>query len=531
MNSYSKTNEYLDRIKSFKDEYLLADYIQHEIPSDLLIDLTFKQKMTQANPLIPRALEILNGERSIQTEIDEIGLEAVIEDTEKLKRVPKEYKEQLFNIATSCEENGDYEKAQSIYKKIISMGQGQTYKFNARWGNLNDNKSTLYYKSKYSYYICRIKNGEELTPEDETDLDSLIKEDKDNILNLRTPGKLSDFDIFSTYFTEITMEQLKGEILPHIPTNQKRPQPNPNPSPNPPQDRHYIPELSPDKRISFILDNFNIAEGKVKIGNAQLLGYIVFEPANSNVSIVEKFYDVKGDTIVPSYGGATYILHKDVELDLKKLSISQLSEKNKADNTGLIDRVYHSSEKYYTHLLERFANVEEAGKENNQHTSSPSNTQKSNLQSQSPGITSEEEITTGSKDTKNPPIDEQPKENLSADELETVDLSTLLDFIKTSDTEYTKIQEKLNSTQSKINEISQQLEELRHRSAKRIDETLTDEIVSIIREELKIIQFYQNTLAELTSLESSLIKQETKNRELRNKLSSRYTSLLLKGDK
>lgn len=537
MKEYSKTKEVLNRIKALKDVYLLSDFIEHNIPVELLNDTTFVQRMIQANPLVPHALEILNGQINIQSEIDDLGLEAVIADDSNLKRIPPKYKEQLFDIATSYEEVGDYEKSKRIYKAITRMGQGQIYKFNARYGNMHDNRDTLYYKSKYSYYICKIKNGEELSPEDKADLDSLIKEDKNNILNLKTPGKLSDFDIFSSYFTEISIEQLKGEILPSLPTGQKKSPPN---FINPTPDREYIPELSPQKRIEFILDNFNITDGKVKLGKAQLLGYIIFEPANSDVSIVEKFYDTKGkgtDNIVPSYGGATYILHKDVELDLEQLSSSQLSAKKKSDEKGLIDSVAHYGKKYYTYLLQRFSAVEEAGKKLHQETPSafldntdlrnPNTVAIDTVNQSSPNEA--ESFTDGIPES---PDTEQVEEDLSSDETQPSrsNLSDLLDIIQSLDAEYEEIKKQQESINAQSQEISQRLDQLRKQSAQRIDGMLTPEVVAIIKEELKTIQDFQIALGKLDSLKSSIKEQEAKNRQERNNLSNEYKDRLIKGE-
>jgi len=384
MGEHSTKKEIIKKIRSFRSEYQIAEYIEQNIPAESFENEQFVEDLISANPLVKGALESVRGtitKRNITSEIEERGLEAVIEDEKKLGNVPKEYKEQLYDIAKKYEQEEEFEKAKIIYSRIIDFGVTQTDKFYRRYETSEQKRETIYYKAKYFYYICKLQNGEELTDSDFEELKQLAKEDSENILNLSEQGKMTTYEIYESLFEDITLEQIGTEILPMITNKGDRkssypypgpiPFPNPNPKPktipNPEIDTENDDPLSPAKILKYIKENYDIES--CKVGKGIFTGNIIFKIKDSDVVIVEKFFSVVGrkndKRIVPATGNATYFVHKDADIDFKSTSRSKLVERKRSERAGtdlpLIDSVNHLGD-YYSNFKKRYEKIGENGK-------------------------------------------------------------------------------------------------------------------------------------------------------------------------
>lgn len=240
----------IEKIKRLETNGIVEMIKTGQIPEALLEDSKFMEELKKSNPHVEIALkqlEMEQDEKILEEEISEVGLKDVIQDEEKLERIPRKYKEELYGIAKEYEESGEYQKAKAIYQKVSDFGKSQVNRFLEKFNKHEENRETTYYKARYSYYMCKIKNGEELTEQEKEDLEKIVYNDKDkNALELLTPGKLSDMDVFRSYFRDITIEEFETGVLPEVAKKQRNHPDNPNP---PTDSKDYPEELSPEKKM------------------------------------------------------------------------------------------------------------------------------------------------------------------------------------------------------------------------------------------------------------------------------------------
>ena len=223
------------------------------------------------------------------------------------------------------------------------------------------------------------------------DIKALVETDEDHKLDTSNPGSFTEYDVLTSYFSDLPIDMLQGEIFP---PNMEKPRSRNN---NISQDNNenntqgssnhgnnqYIEALSAKKRLDFLKENFKIE--RVRLGRDRFTGTIIFEIADSDLVIAENFFKVNKDgQCLEDYGKATYILPKESALDLIQLSRGELREK--AGSDGKIISVRHESEKYYDYLVERFNNLQNSRYEpitvKEDSTSSSELVQDSNLDSQ-----------------------------------------------------------------------------------------------------------------------------------------------------
>jgi len=521
MGEYSKRKEVIKLIKDLRNEYQIVDFIETNIPNELLADEEFINQLIEANPKVDYALEILNVEentQNIKKDIEENGLEFVIQDEAKLDEIPKEYKDQLYEIAKKYEQNGEYRRARKIYEKVIEFGQGQVYKFNEKYGKEAKNKETIYYKSKYSYYMCKYKEVGDLTEEERSELENLVKQDIDNILGVKTPGKISGIEYALSCFEDVPIEYIETEILPKISKPRPRPDKKDEPGEIDPvgERREYIEELSPENRAEFIKNNFDISNIKMA-RDKKFLGYFVFEIEDSDVIIIEKFFDLDGETPVPSNNAATYIVHKDVELDLEKLqNASQLVAKKKENTDGpkLLRSVNHRGTGYYDRLLTRFEEVEKAG-EINKENQEIDNIEISQEEKSDETIENSEnisEITDGKSDSTQDNSQQLLQEMIGLDE------------------KYEMIKKEIEKLEIEKQSITEKIAYIKEQSAQKLDEILTSDIIEVIQKQLEIIKLENERLNGIEKLIQNLREIEKRNREERDKLSKEFKSNIIGGE-
>lgn len=549
MGEYSARKNILKEISILKSEYQIVDFIEENIPKELLEEDDFISQLIEVNPKVEIALEILTGKeisKKIIEEIEDKGLESVIEDEEKLKKVPKNYKEDLYKLAQKYEKEEEFEKAKKIYGKIVEFGAGQVGKFYQRNNEQDKARETIYYKSKFAYYKCKIQNGEKLTDEDMAELENLAKEDKYNILGLTQKGKITAFELFESLFDDITIDEIEQVILPIITSHRGGIGGVINP-PGPKKENEYESELSPEKRLEHLKTDFEIES--CKIGKGKFVGTFIFKIKNSDVVIVEKFYDVMGrknnKVIVPSYGAATYYVHKDAQIDLEQSDRSHLvemkKEEQKKDAEGtslkLIASRIHKGKNYYEDQVKIFKKIEENGKKIRQQSETQIEEQIAESEKEEPmsgnGIegkdasqdknilqSDEADIDKEDVDKETPTPEKEEDTNSSGYTLE-----EMLTLIEEFDKEYAEFQSQLIDLDQKISELTIKIAELKQDIEEQMNGLLTkDNIITVIKEELSTIEECKAKRKELEDLKEKIIIEEKKNREERDKLKEEFQS-------
>lgn len=558
MGEYSAKKKIIKEIATLQGEYYIVNYIEDNIPKELLEDGEFVAKLIEANSKVELALEILSGKeisRKIIEEIEDKGLEIVIEDDEKLKKVPKKYKENLYKLAQEYEQEEEFEKAKKIYGKIVEFGAGQVGKFYQRNNEQDKARETIYYKSKFAYYKCKIQNGEKLTDEDMAELENLAKEDKYNILGLTQKGKITAFELFESLFDDITIDEIEQVILPIITSHRGGIGGVINP-PGPKKENEYESELSPEKRLEHLKTDFEIES--CKIGRGRFTGTFIFKIKDSDVVIVEKFYDVMGrknnKVIVPSYGAATYYVHKDAQIDLEQSDRSHLvemkKEEQKKDAEGtslkLIASRIHKGKNYYEDQVKILKKIEENGKKIRQQSETQIGEQIAGSEkeesmsgngiegkdaSQEKNILQSDEAEIDEADIDKEDVDKEtptPEKEESKEEdtnLSGYTLEEMLTLIEEFDKEYAEFQSQLIELDRNIGELSVKIAELQEEISQNMNELLTkDNIITVIKEELSTIEECKAKRKELEALKEKIIIEEKKNREERDKLKEEFQS-------
>lgn len=575
MEQSGKFKEIIKLISTMRSEIQIQEYIRENIPNELMEDDEFVKKLIDANPLVKGALSNLNidiEKEKIIEEIRKVGLKAVIEDNEKLKIIPKEFKEQLYELAKEYEDEEEFEKAKKIYGRIIELGPGQIGRFNTRFKRNEENRETVYYKSKYSYYRCKVQNGEELTDEDKEELSKLAKEDKDNVLKLRKPGEMTSYDLFESLFEDIPEETLRTEILPYIPSGNTR-------EPGEPSDRtgtkEYIEELSPVNRLKFIKENWEVIN--CKKGKGKFTGYIIFSIKDSEVVIVEKFFDEKGrkgnKQLVPSKDASTFIVHKDADIDLEKSGRSQLVEKRKSESEKelpLIDKGYHRGIKYYNRLVKKFVTIEENGQKRKalnvdleqkqvraeeERTDIPEyiqgDVENQNIENVGGSINeetlgedvvveektdiiagqenSEEQNLNNVTNSNNEETHDDEKEDISVDvdKLTHYTLEDLIVVAQQLDSEYQTLITELQKREQEIQSIQNDIELISENLRSGMQENLANfKAIEAIRKGLEIREKGKKALAEAKKLKEKILNEVNKNREIRDRITNEFDARL-----
>ncbi|MBR6033698.1 MAG: hypothetical protein IKP28_03030 [Clostridia bacterium] len=284
------------------------------------------------------------------------GIEAFVRDSdeEEMDYVPRTQTKNLFDIAKKYEEQGDYELALKFYNIIIKMGPGQLDKFFRRYSMSQESTETIYYRAQYSYLLTKIKSGQELSSEDLEKMDNLIKKDKDNLIGLANPGMYSARDFMHDFFgRDISVMELENDILPNIREESEEERGERGQGQDAEQ-RQYPEELWPQRRWQEMRQRFEIQDGTVRVGKSKMEGWIAFKVKGTDVTVLEKFFDRRGDDIVMSYGAATYIVHDRAEIDIQQVSRGALAARKRQQEQGreLVTSVRHKGD-YYERLVRR----------------------------------------------------------------------------------------------------------------------------------------------------------------------------------
>jgi len=533
MEEYSKRKEIIKIIKNFRNQYQIYEYIKNNVSTELLKEEKFIEELINANPLVSIALEELKKikiEDNIKIEIENKGIEAVIEEKEKLAIIPKEYKEQLFIIAKEYERKEEFEKAKIIYERIVEFGVTQVDKFNERYNREEEKKETTYYKAKYSYYICKIQNGEELTAEDREELKKLAKEDKNNILNLTKQGHMTDYELYEALFDDITLEKIEKEILPMIVENGNGHTHSKIYDPKDPIE--YDKTLAPDKRLKFIKDNYDIES--CKIGKGKLTGTIIFKIKDRNVVIVEKFFEVRGKkddrTITASTGSATYFVHKDAQIDFESATKSKLVERKKGEKNAsslpLIDSANHLGD-YYVRFKSKYETIEKNGESRRLMAGNiVGATTAINVQNS----VDKEDTNETKEETKVVTKEISGEENIEeeVEDLSEYTIEDLVEYAQLLDEDLKRIEEELMVISEKIKENNKTKESIKETLRSEFSEDLSLAAKQeSLKKDLDLLNELKKKLLELSRLKTKIIEEKNKNRTERNRVQEEFNNRIL----
>ena len=416
-------------------------------------------------------------------------------------------------------------------------------------GKKDEDKKTIYYKSKFSYYITKIKNGEKLTDIDNKELENLVKEDKDNILNLTEPGRLRSIDFVFSFFKDLNIEELQNTILPASEikkTRKKRGKPG-----VPAKD--YPEELSPKNRLQYIKEHYKLKDNKVKLGKEKMAGYVIFEVEDSDVLIIEKFFQIgkNNNELIPSKGAATYIVHKDANIDINMISLGELVERKKVQEDKkepkLIEKVNHRNAKttYYERLDKKFKEIEKNGKtrkEINQDDNSIIAIQTQKVEESNDNsrdfLYDNHEVQTHFIETEPDEItenlEEESVEEYSSEEVDNTNngytLNELQELIVMYDAEYREISKKIEELDKKNNQNKKKLERIKENIKLSVDNFMDKDMKEVIATQLQLLEETRLLLSQSEQLLEEVQEKEKANREERMKLAQQFKELIDKGE-
>lgn len=262
----------------------------------------------------------------------------------KYNNIPSDLQQVYLEAADYYQKKENFEAAEKLVMKILASNNIQ---------NVIRTKGLL----KLIQEKKALSIGE-FDEEAIIELEEIAQQDEKNELGTAKPRKFTDFDFFCTYFGEkIPVSGLIPNIFPYVQgksNDTKDVIENEKDKTETKRIKQYSENLSAKKRLEFFVNNFKISSAS--FGDGKYKGTVIFELEDSDFFIVESFWREDRDgNKVEDYGKATYILPKDIKLDLLKLSRGELAGKND-------DRIISArhTEHYYDNLLKKFNKVKEA---------------------------------------------------------------------------------------------------------------------------------------------------------------------------
>jgi len=510
MNEHSQRDKTIKDIKKLTRANELQAYLRENVPYEDLLDSEFIAMLSEVNPLIKRVLQgaiIDKGFDQAREYEQEADLETIDGIKSYIKKVDihvalSQHRDAVLKLARHYEEEGEYEEAQKYYSAIIGHGRNRKESFIRRYGQ--DDKDTVYHKARIGSLACKSNMGEELTDEEKDELSASLE---------KVSSQQKSIDAFLTYFSPLPKAQLlRGDfgsaVARGFGTGNSR-----GVNPNPPVDvRQYSGALFPENRIKHIVDNYEITKAYTGIG--EFAGYIVFEIEDKNVFVVEKFYEpmAQGQTEpVPSYGAATYILNKQVEINIQEMTRVSLVAMKK-NSRGAIDAANHIGDKYYDRFDEKLEAVSRW-------------TPEKTVQQQEKTEEPQESI---------PVQDELPVQQTTDETQNVRSVDIIVNEMEELDTNYTNLLatvKRAKEIQQEISQIQQQVEQIKAEVTDAAQGTMTREIASIVKQQVDLLSQLRNKLKELEFIAQSMDVQEcevaiAKNREKRNRLNEELMNIV-----
>ena len=313
---------------------------------DLLLDSEFVKKLEEINDGFKYAVVFFQD--PIEFNIREYFLDKdgnLIIGEDELDEIPIG-RTARYEFAKMIEKEGNIDIAKRIYRSIIDQGEDSVAKFIDRYKEHEavkeeDIRVSTYYKSKYSYYMCKVKNGEKLSEEEKEEVNRLIKDDAKRIRELLDEGADIKF-VISILGEETTIEKLEREILPNIKTNDQRGYREKTKAKDP-----KSKVMTPKERLELYKSLGDIQI--VTLGKKELEGYVLF--TYDNLTIAERFFYInrEKEMVEPISHGATYFVHNAAKIDLERISKNELFKaknrvKENREGEKLIDIAVHKEE-------------------------------------------------------------------------------------------------------------------------------------------------------------------------------------------
>ena len=357
----------LDALYQFISEKLSTG----DLPKDLLEDSDFVREMEKVNKNTRGVLDLIK-EDSLRKETEEIivkkGLRQAIEQNDiQLQYIPNKYKKELFALGMEYEEEQEYEKAKRIYASIDSnMKKSGDYDFTNRYKDKEGNFKTIDAQAIYHRMLCKLKAKEKLTEEEKQLFKEMLEWDKDNGLEMLITGEFNPLDIVLSYLNgmdigEVYEHMLRMSRIKELPTPPDKRTPGRESGPY----EGRSDELLPEKIVKIFMDNFNIKKALHSPKDPWPTGFFVFKIEGRDVLLLEQFFkdynEATGEYEVGD--GATYLIHKQSPVAIKRLDVHNLSIAKK--NSNLIEKVNHTrdgdggAQGYLDRLLKKMDKLEE----------------------------------------------------------------------------------------------------------------------------------------------------------------------------
>ncbi len=347
MESDSQKSKILKDIKKLTRPSELQEYLRANVPYEDLLDSSFVDELAAVNPAVKRVLSnaLLDKEYDEaksyeqQEDLDTIeGIERYIEKVDINVTLVK-HRDKILRLARHYQEQGNYAKAQRYYEVIVENGRNKKEKFIRKIGR--DETDTVYHKARIGELDCKANMGQDLTEAEREELEAALA---------TVSAKEKSIDAFLTYFSPISTTQLLDGNFDAITKKGGTRRIASERKVSSEHEREYIAELSPDKRLKYLKEHYQIEHAYTGLGAFE--GSVALDVPDMNILIVEKFYEpkVEGETEPrPAYGSSTIIVNKDIELNIEEMTRGQLVEMGQT-GSKLISRVYHRGATYYDRL-------------------------------------------------------------------------------------------------------------------------------------------------------------------------------------
>ena len=536
MESDSQKSKILKEIKKLTRPSELQEYLRANVPYEDLLDSSFVDELVSVNPAVKRVLSgaLLDKEydeaRSYeqQEDLDTIeGIERYIEKVDINVTLVK-HRDKILRLARHYQEQGNYAKAQRYYEVIVENGRNKKEKFIRKMGR--DETDTVYHKARIGELDCKANMGQDLTDAEREELEAALR---------TVSSKEKSIDAFLTYFSPIDTQQLlDGDFDAITKKGGTRRRTDSERKVSTEHEREYIAELSPDKRLKYLKEHYQIEHAY--IGLSAFEGSVVLDVPSMNILIVEKFYEpkVEGETEPrPAYGSSTIIVSKDIELNVEEMTRGQLVEMGQT-GSKLIGRVYHRGATYYDRLsktMDKISNatVEKGAVEeelSEEETTPIDNVVENTEPGMEPeGVESDGEMLEGAGEAVGT-VDETAAE---VGEPEERTMEVVFKEMEELDTAYEGLQaalEKAKAEQLRVEELRSRVVEIRAEVDQAISGKITGSISMVVMKQIKTLKEMKKEIEELEASAQALSVEQCEleiatNRKKREELSNEIRSM------
>ena len=536
MESDSQKSKILKEIKKLTRPSELQEYLRANVPYEDLLDSSFVDELVSVNPAVKRVLSgaLLDKEydeaRSYeqQEDLDTIeGIERYIEKVDINVTLVK-HRDKILRLARHYQEQGNYAKAQRYYEVIVENGRNKKEKFIRKMGR--DETDTVYHKARIGELDCKANMGQDLTDAEREELEAALR---------TVSSKEKSIDAFLTYFSPIDTQQLlDGDFDAITKKGGTRRRTDSERKVSTEHEREYIAELSPDKRLKYLKEHYQIEHAY--IGLSAFEGSVVLDVPSMNILIVEKFYEpkVEGETEPrPAYGSSTIIVSKDIELNVEEMTRGQLVEMGQT-GSKLIGRVYHRGTTYYDRLsktMDKISNatVEKGAVEeelSEEETTPIDNVVENTEPGMEPeGVESDGEMLEGAGEAVGK-VDETAAE---VGEPEERPMEVVFKEMEELDNAYEGLQaalEKAKAEQLRVEELRSRVVEIRAEVDQAISGKMTGSISMVVMKQIKTLKEMKKEIEELEASAQALSVEQCEleiatNRKKREELSNEIRSM------